>query len=390
MQLLLNIVEVWCEKWRLEVNLTKTNILHIRSERKPQSRFVFIFNKNTVSYCQYYKYLGCTINEFLDFKYTAQVQADSAGRALSSIITKMIKNQGFPYNVYSTLYKACVSSISEYGSEIFGFDKYNSLYKLHLRAARAFLGLPKTVTSSGLVSEIGWSLPENQTKIKMIRHFARLLKTPDYRLMKKVYIWDKQLNERQQIFSWSSEVKSVLYENNLNYIYDLQLMFPVKDIVKKLDDVLFKKQLINIETECRSKPKLRTFVTFKDFQNISPHIYKALSFLEKKTISKLRLGILPIRIETARYLRPILPENERTCYCNSGAPESEYHVVFVCEKYINLRQLWINKINKPENFHALPSQEMFKTVLNEPSNVKCTAQFLVDILDLRRLLNDLY
>jgi hypothetical protein len=60
---------------------------------------MFLFNKDTVSYCQYYKYLGCTINEFLDFTFTAQIQADSAGRALSSIITKMIKNQGFPFNV---------------------------------------------------------------------------------------------------------------------------------------------------------------------------------------------------------------------------------------------------------------------------------------------------
>ena len=100
LQYLLNIVETWCEKWRLEVNLTKTNILHIRNKRKPQSKFMLIFNRNTVSYCKYYKYLGCTINEFLDFTFTTEVQADSAGRALSSIITKIIKNEGFPYNVY--------------------------------------------------------------------------------------------------------------------------------------------------------------------------------------------------------------------------------------------------------------------------------------------------
>ena len=97
---------------------------------------MFFFNRNTVSYCKDYKYLGCTINEYLDFTFTAEVQADSAGRALSSIITKMIKNQGFPYNVYSILYKACVCSISEYGSEIFWYEKFDSSFKLHLRAAQ--------------------------------------------------------------------------------------------------------------------------------------------------------------------------------------------------------------------------------------------------------------
>ena len=246
------------------------------------------------------------------------------------------------------------------------------------------------MTSFGLASEIDWLLPENNTKIKMIRHFGRLLKTPDSRLMKKVYTWDKQLNESQQIFSWSNEVKSILYDNNLNYLFDNQLMFPVKIVVKQLEKSLYSKQLAIVEAECRSKPKLRTFVTFKDFKNIPPHVYKPLSFLERKMISKIRLGILPIRLETARYLRPILPENERLCYCNNGEPECEYHVLFICEKYSNLRRLWLDKVTKPENFTILPKNERFDIILNEPNNVKYTAQYLIDLMDLRRLLNNLY
>ena len=67
-----------------------------------------------------------TINEHLDFKFTSKVQSDSASRALSVIVTKMIKNGGFPYNIYSLLYDTCVTSISDYGAEIFGFQEYDS------------------------------------------------------------------------------------------------------------------------------------------------------------------------------------------------------------------------------------------------------------------------
>ena len=101
LQDLLNIVENWCEKWRLEVNLSKTNILHVRAKRKQQSKFLFLFNKRPVPYCTFYKYLGCNINEHLDYKFTSQMQADSAGRALSALITKMIKSKGFPFSIYS-------------------------------------------------------------------------------------------------------------------------------------------------------------------------------------------------------------------------------------------------------------------------------------------------
>ena len=105
------------------------------------------------------------------------MQADSAGRALSSVVTKMIKNKGFPFSIYSILYQACVCSVSQYGSEVFGFDKFDSTFKLHLRAARAFLGLPKNVTSYGLVSELDWLLPHFQTQIKMIQYFNRIMST---------------------------------------------------------------------------------------------------------------------------------------------------------------------------------------------------------------------
>lgn len=302
----------------------------------------------------------------------------------------MIKNQGFPFNVYSILYQACVCSISEYGSEVFGFEQHDSTMKIHLRAARAFLGLPKNVASFGLVSELDWLMPQYQTQIKMIRHFGRILKTPNHRLIKRIYFWDKNLNERGQIKSWSSEVKSVLYDNSLNHVYDAQGIFPVKTIVNQLKSNLLKKQRVLVENECKSKPKLRTFVQFKDFKTVPPHVYKPLSFLERKTISKTRLGILPIRLETARYVRPKLPEAERLCYCNSGEIESECHVLFNCEKYNQLRQIWFSKLSKPEEFIDLSDQDKLKIAFNEPTNVKCTAQYLIDMLDLRRLINNQY
>ena len=135
---------------------------------------------------------------------------------------------------------------------------------------------------------------------------------------------------------------------------------------------------------------MRTFVLFKDFQTLPPHVGKPLSFIERKTISKLRLGILPIRLETARYLRPVVPENERLCYCNSGEVESEFYVLFKCQKYNNLREAWLSKLTKPDNFSHLPPQEKLKLVLNKPENVRHTAKYLVSVMDLRRQLNKQY
>ena len=122
LQFLLFIVEKWCSKWRLEVNLSKTNVMHVRGKRDRQSIFMFIFNKRLVSYCNSYKYLGVTLDEFLDYNFTADTQAESAGRALGSLIAKAIKCGGLPYKIYSMLFECCCTSVSDYGAEIWGFQ----------------------------------------------------------------------------------------------------------------------------------------------------------------------------------------------------------------------------------------------------------------------------
>ena len=48
LQSLLFIVENWCKRWRLEINLTKTNIMHVH---KKQSKFMFLFDKRPIMYC---------------------------------------------------------------------------------------------------------------------------------------------------------------------------------------------------------------------------------------------------------------------------------------------------------------------------------------------------
>ena len=150
------------------------------------------------------------------------------------------------------------------------------------------------------------------------------------------------------------------------------------------------KQQEIVQTECETKAKLRTFLTFKDFKTVPPHIGKPLTFVERRIISKLRLGILPIRIETARYVRPVLPEDQRLCYCNSGEIESEVHLLFQCSKYNMLREGWLKKLCIPTNFENLPTGEKLKLVLNVPENVRHTAKFLVSAMDSRSLLNKDY
>ena len=74
----------------------------------------------------------------------------------------MIKAGGFTNNVYTKLIVACVDAMSSYGSEVIGYCEYDSANKLFLRAARAFLGVPKNAPIPGIIAEISGLLPHYQ------------------------------------------------------------------------------------------------------------------------------------------------------------------------------------------------------------------------------------
>ena len=250
LQFLLFMVETWCKKWRLEVNLTKTNIMHIRGKRKSQSMFMFIFDKNPVPYCTSYKYLGCSINEFLEYDFTVNQLADSAGRALGSVITKMIKNGGFPFNVFNTLYQACVCSIMDYGGEVMGYDSFKSTLKIHLRAARSFLGVTKTTPKPGIISEMNLLLPQYRTQIRMVRQFHRISKMSNDRLTRKVFNWDKKISDGNQS-TWYSEVKDIFLSNKMEAAFESSNIFDLKSTVEKLQKSMLSAQQFLSKTNVR-------------------------------------------------------------------------------------------------------------------------------------------
>ena len=393
LQSLLFIVECWCKKWRLEINLTKTNIMHIRSKRKNQSKFSFLFDMQPVPYCTSYKYLGENLNEFLDYNFTADCLADSAGRALGAIITKMIKNRGFPFRVYTVLYEACVTSIVDYAGEVTGYTQYSRSVQLHTRAIRAFLGLPKNSCNVGVLSEVDWLLPEYRTKIRMIRQYSRILSMSDSRLTKKVFFWDKSCNDTGLVSSWTNEIRNIFYSCGLNSIFDNNLPFSIRRTVDFIKGKFMADQADFLKGECEQQTKLRTFLKFKEFESIPAYVTKPLSFIQKKYLSKLRLGSLELKIETGRYSRPRLELHERLCpICTESRLqrslepeiETEIHFLFFCEHFENLRMCWMQKVTKPENFTNLDEGTRLKIVLNDPNNVKTTAQFLVDAFNMRR------
>ena len=226
----------------------------------------------------------------------------------------------------------------------------------------------------------------------MIRQYSRILSMDNSRLTKQVYLWDKSLNEGNIISSWCSEVKSVFSSCDLTSVFDTGRPFPLKCTLEKINKKFKIDQAQYLKAECEQMPKLRTFLTFKQFDKMPAFVTKPLSFFQRKALAKIRLGSLELRIESGRFSRPGLQVHERVCLlCRDSrqadglvpSVETEFHFIFACTHFNTLRSSWLETLVKPENFNNLSDGEKLGLALNEAQNIKPTAQFITRAYSMR-------
>ena len=285
------------------------------------------------------------MDEFFKCKDMVEVLANSAGRALGGVIAKFKSISDMGVNTYTKLFHSCVVPVIDYCAGVWGLTNNTKAESVQHRALRYFLGVHKYAPNLAIEGDMGWETCKVRWGVDIVRLWNRLVNMNCDRLTKRVFDWDYGVN----VNNWSSGV-ALLFGNT-------NLLNNFSDKTTCNIDV-FRKRLMDLEREkwqksLPNKPKLRTYITFKDTYEQENYLKINLSRTERSYLAQFRCGILPIRIETGRFRGEAV--GERICtLCESGNVEDELHFVLHCGKYADLREALFNDVNMLEkNFGTL-------------------------------------
>jgi len=99
LQNMLDVLNTWLHRWKLELNHDKTKIIHFRVPSQTVTGKNFRCGGNSIAITDVYKYLGLWLNEHLNMQKTVSELCKSASRALAALYTKFIKAGGLTYDV---------------------------------------------------------------------------------------------------------------------------------------------------------------------------------------------------------------------------------------------------------------------------------------------------
>ena len=99
--------------------------------------------------------------------------------------------------------------------------------------------------------------------------------------------------------------------------------------------------LLNRPTRSNSEMggKLRHYRVFKTEPSLAGYVLAPLGPGQWWALASLRLGCLPLAVETGRYRIPKAPLNQRTCkICNQNCIEDKFHFIIECITLQGLRE----------------------------------------------------
>ena len=116
----INILEEYCTKYGMTVNVDKTKVLVFRNGGHLRKGEKWFYRGQPIECVSVYKYLGLLLSNTLKWNRALKQLSLQAQKALHKIYKVETKCGGIPHGVYFELFDKMVGPILCYGSEIWG------------------------------------------------------------------------------------------------------------------------------------------------------------------------------------------------------------------------------------------------------------------------------
>lgn len=390
LQVMLDRLDSWCSVWKMSINADKTKVMHCRPRCVPVTKFRFKCGNKDIDTTSSYKYLGLTLDQFLDYKVTAKAVAKAAHRALGVLIAKDKASGGMPYQVFTSLYDTLVQPIISYGASVWGQQTHSCVSTVQFRAMKYFMGLPKCAPNSAVIGDMGWLNPDDRHWLSVGRNWCRLVNMKEHRLNKHVFQWGQRASIAGTK-NWISRCRSKWQSLDVNY--DTKKHLHTRNFISSI-----KMSLINDFHESwhndinrdgskvgNGNNKLRLYKLLKS--EISPECYLyRLNRKHRSALARFRCGIPLINIEFGRYRN--IPIQDRKCSVCTECVEDELHVLLHCPCYSDIRKELLDSISDfISDFESLNDYSKLGVILASDNTYKFSAKACFKIMEKRKQMN---
>ncbi len=346
----LDIASAFASKWNLKYNHTKSQVVVIGEKDKQRS---WNLGGNSITETKSYCYLGTMITSSLkDSLHINQHLYRKAMKLLSYMQYTLAKHRDinridFADSIYN---KAILPSLAHAAGTWFAETKcsQDKLTAIQYKFAKAATKLKCTPSSDALIAELGWIPINDHLDMKRLSYHERLVKMDNSRLPKIVYDL-LNCDDNFKGFNYRYNIQNILDKNGADHMY-YDHPAHIHDVQKLITSRYQSEFVHNIQ----QRTSLLNFCLVKANTFKSEYLYSTnCSFRGLQLKLKLRLGVADIGEVLKR-------QNRGDGICKCGKFESLQHIVFYCQNYTTIRNVFYQCLK-----HNLPNY-VFNSFINNP------------------------
>ena len=132
LQASLNAMYLYCQTWKLQVNISKTKVVICSRSRLNTNDMNFKYNGESLNIVTNFQYLGIIFSckgSFNDAKAHLVIQA----RKAMFIVLRKARKLNLPIDMQLKLFDTMVVPILLYGAEVCGFENFNIIENFHMQ-----------------------------------------------------------------------------------------------------------------------------------------------------------------------------------------------------------------------------------------------------------------
>jgi len=340
----LDLLYEYCCIWKLKININKTKILIFRKGGSLQRNLKFTINGETIEIVKSFTYLGIVFSQGGSFSDTQTMLAGKAQKAIFKLNKYLMKFPDVTIKHRLDLFDKLVSPILNYACEVWGFHTASNIERVHTIYCKCILKIKRSTQNDFVYGILGRRNFIYQRHYRIIKYWLKILCTDDHKYCKIIY---KMLKNDAELcpnkISWVTLVKDLLSTMGFHYVWLAQGVGNNKLFLhifkQRLNDNFIQTWNNRLTNSTRARFFRQITVDF-DFQY----------FLSCITITKFRIAFTrlvvsshKLQIEAGRYHKPhSIPLEDRKCN-TCALLEDEYHFLFECSLFTDLRKQYIGK-----------------------------------------------
>ena len=338
MQRMINLLEKYCDKWKLKINTSKTKIMVFRKGGYLRHYENWTLYGKNVPVTSQYNYLGVIFTPKCVFTQAQRCLAGKASKALFILKKHMSRFCDIPVKVWLKLFDAKILPILLYGSEVWGFHEGNDIEIVHNKFCKYLLSLGHSVSNAAVRGELGRHTVRVHRLSRIILYWIKIIKSSNNHYLKLCYNQQFEMTENGRN-CWALDVKNLLFAYGFGFVWLNQGVENENVFISE-----FKLRCRDIDTQTwhdrvRSQ-SLDVYNMVKTNCMIEKYVMYFHNSLFRHVIAKYRCAGHSLNIVKGRHTG--VPKEDRLCQvCSMRVCENEVHFILECPVYARERRLYL-------------------------------------------------